>query len=189
MIESLNALDRSLFLAINSWHSEWINPLMVFFSGQIIWLPLIMIALWIAFKQLGVKGFSLFFLFLILTIIASDVFSSYILKNSFNRLRPCRVIDLKPFIYQFGQKCGGKFGFVSSHAANSVAVVFFTLRILPFKSYSIYLLWLLPFIVSYSRIYLGVHYPGDVIFGAMVGIFWAFLFSWIFKRTRFMEQV
>jgi undecaprenyl-diphosphatase len=189
MIDSLRALDRSLFLVINSWHSEWINPLMTLFSGQIIWLPLIILALWIVYKQLGVKGLSLFFLFLILTIIASDVSSSYIVKNSFNRLRPCREIDLKPFIYNFGQKCGGKFGFVSSHAANSVALVLFTLRIIPFKSYSCYLLWLLPLLVSYSRIYLGVHYPADVIAGALIGVFWSFIFSWIFKRTNIMEQV
>lgn len=189
MIESLIALDRSLFLTINSWHSEWMNPLMILFSGQIIWFPLIVIALWMVHKQLGIKGLSLFFLFLLLTIIASDVSSSYILKNTFNRLRPCREIDLKPLIYNFGQKCGGKFGYVSSHAANSVAIVLFTLRAIPNKNHYVYLLWLLPLLVSYSRIYLGVHYPGDVISGALVGVIWGLIFSWIFKRTNIMEQV
>ncbi len=122
-----------------------------------------------------------FGLFLLLAIIASDVTSSYLLKNIVNRLRPCREIDLKPLIYSFGQKCGGKFGFVSSHAANSIALVFFSIRSLHFEKKWIYGLWIIPVLVGYSRIYLGVHYPGDIVGGMLVGLLWAYVFSKMYK--------
>lgn len=122
-----------------------------------------------------------FGLFLLLAIIASDVTSSYLLKNIVNRLRPCREIDLKPLIYSFGQKCGGKFGFVSSHAANSIALVFFSIRVLHFEKKWIYGLWIIPVLVGYSRIYLGVHYPGDIVGGMLVGLLWGYVFSKLYK--------
>ena len=184
MIDSLLAIDRSLFLFINSLHIEWLNSLMVFFSGGFIWLPLLLIPLWFAFKNLDRKYFFLFFLFLVLAIIASDVTSSYIFKNIFNRMRPCRIAELKNLIYDFGQKCGGKFGFVSSHASNSIALAVFSLRSLPLRRPIIALLVFLPLIICYSRIYLGVHYPGDILGGATIGVFWALMMSWCFKRIE-----
>jgi undecaprenyl-diphosphatase len=183
MIDSLQAFDRSLFLFINSLHLEWLNPLMVFFSGGLIWLPLMVAPLWMAYRSLDKKYFFLFFLFLLLAIIASDVTSSYIFKNIFNRMRPCRIAELKDLVYDFGQKCGGKFGFVSSHASNSIALAVFSLRSLSFKKSYAILIIALPLIISYSRVYLGVHYPGDILGGAMIGVFWALMMSWCFKRV------
>ncbi len=184
MIDSLLAIDRSFFLFINSWHSEWLNPLMVFFSGGLIWLPLMLMPIWIAYYNLNKKVFLLFILFLFLAIIASDVTSSYIFKNIFNRMRPCRVAELKDLIYQFGQKCGGKFGFVSSHASNSIALAVFSLRCLQLKKPYFIFIITLPLVISYSRIYLGVHYPGDILGGTVIGIFWALMMSWCFKRIE-----
>jgi undecaprenyl-diphosphatase len=181
VIENLQALDRSFFLFLNSFHSPVFNSFMVFLSGQLVWLPLIGFSIWHATKKHG-KKFSLYFaLFLFLALIASDVTSSYLIKNLATRLRPCREIDLKPLIYSFGQKCGGKFGFVSSHAANAAAVVFFTLCSLSIQKKAMYLLMLLPLLVGFSRIYLGVHYPGDILAGILVGTFWAYIFSKMFK--------
>jgi len=179
--QSLSALDHSLFLLINSWNTAWLNPVMVFFSSQVIWLPLIIFIFWLAFRQLERKSFYLFILFMTLALIASDVSSSYILKNIFQRLRPCRVAEIKELMNDFGQKCGGKFGFVSSHAANSVTTLtfaFFGLRMIPGYFHS---LWLLPLIVSFSRIYLGVHYPGDILGGALVGLTWGYVLARFFR--------
>jgi undecaprenyl-diphosphatase len=184
VIEDLNELDRSLFLTLNSFHSTNLNFLMKVLSGQLIWFPLIGYFFYYSFKHTGKKQTLFFALFLALALIASDVTSSYILKNIVNRLRPCRELDLKPLIYSFGQKCGGKFGFVSSHAANAVLLVFYSIRSLKFQKNWIYALWLIPILVGYSRIYLGVHYPGDILGGTVVGLFWGFCFSSLFKSTQ-----
>ncbi len=175
-------IDRSLFLFLNSLHTEWLDSVMVALSGQIVWTPLVLFVFWSAKFLPTRRQVTLFVLFFILTMVVSDVTSSYILKNIFTRLRPCRVEDLIPLIHQFGQKCGGKFGFVSSHASNSFALVTYTLLGLNKKG-KWHWLWVLPVIVSLSRIYLGVHYPGDVLGGAVVGILAAVLCVWAWKNS------
>ena len=154
---------------------------MILLSGQLIWIPFLFMLLFLSRKQLDQKTFTLFALFFIMGLIASDVTSSYILKNIFTRLRPCRLEELKPLIYHFGQKCGGKFGFVSSHAANSFCLIAFSLSSLTFRTKKIYFLWLLPLMVSYSRIYLGSHFPGDILGGALVGSVWGMGLGRLFK--------
>lgn len=183
MITTLQGWDRSLFLWLNSFHHLSLDRLMLSLSGQWIWAPFILVFSWKAFRIFGKQRAKIFFLFMLLALMASDVTASYLLKNIFNRMRPCRLEGMKSLIYFFGQKCGGKFGFVSSHAANSVAIVFYSLTTLKLKHYW-HLLWLVPLIVSYSRIYLGVHYPGDILGGAIVGLIWGFVFSVFFRLLR-----
>ena len=180
MIESLISLDKRVFLFLNGLNATWLNPFMDFVSGQFLWFPFIGFALYFAFKQLPRKNFYTFLLFLILVLILSDTTSSYVLKNLTERLRPCREADLGPLINSFGQKCGGRFGFVSSHAANSLALTLFCLRTLKLPKAFFISFLALPFLVSYSRIYLGVHYPGDILGGLAVGLFWSsiYVFFW-----------
>jgi undecaprenyl-diphosphatase len=182
VIELLHGLDKELFLALNGLNHPALNPLMTLLSGQIIWVPFIAFFFFQAWSQLERKKFYLFVLFLILVIVVSDVSSSYLTKNMVQRLRPCRMEDLKPLIAQFGQRCGGKYGFVSSHAANSLAIVLMSIRILSRHPYR-YLFLLAPLLVSYSRIYLGAHFPGDILGGFFIGALWALVFSALFKQT------
>lgn len=169
---------------MNSWNATWLNPLMVFFSSQIIWIPFIALILYIAFKQLERNSFYIFLLFFILAIIASDVTSSYLLKNIFQRLRPCRVAEIKAVMNNFKQKCGGRFGFVSSHAANSFSILVFSFLVLELKTLKMHFLWIIPLIVGFSRIYLGVHYPGDVLGGLVVGVTWGAALAMFFKKRK-----
>lgn len=175
--------DHKLFLFLNSFHHPSLNHVMQFLSGQLIWAPFIFYFVWSSLKSRGKKETYLFVLFLILTLAASDVSSSYMIKNIFNRLRPCRDLELMKQIYLFGQKCGGKYGFVSSHSANSFALITFAFRILKLKNLERYFLLILAVLVAYSRIYLGVHFPGDILAGAVVGVMWGMLFSKFLRMT------
>lgn len=188
MLELLQQWDRDLFLWINSLHHPLLNSPMVILSGQVIWLPMILLSLWIAVKKFGWRMAGFFTLFLLLAIVASDVTSSYILKNTTLRLRPCREIDLRPLIYSFGQKCGGKYGFVSSHASNSFVLLTFTTFALRLKGLW-WLVWILGGAVAYSRIYLGVHYPGDILGGVIVGCFWGGVMVWCFRRLKGQGEI
>lgn len=100
----------------------------------------------------------------------SDKISVYLFKDIFTRLRPCHNNSLVDLIHLVGS-CGGKYGFVSSHAANTFALAVFSGLMLK-KHYPRLILWAIIWasVVSYSRIYLGVHYPGDILVGAILGI-------------------
>lgn len=180
MIEALNSLDQSLFLTLNSFHSQWLNEFMRFISGYVVWVPLMFFIFVLAYKRIGISNTLFFALFCILVIIACDATSSSIIKNTFNRLRPCKDPMLTDLIHSFGQKCGGKYGFVSSHAANAFGLILFAIWTLRFNIKNSFLLLLIPALISYSRIYLGVHYPGDILGGLIVAIIWAWVFSKMF---------
>lgn len=181
---SFQLLDQKLFLWLNSFHAESLNSLMLLLSGQALWLPFIVWFIYLGVKKENKKQAVFFIFFLVLLLICSDVTSSYLFKNIFTRLRPCRLEELKPLIYNFGQKCGGKFGFISSHASNSFALVTFSVLALKQHMKLSGMYFILPLMVSFSRIYLGVHYPGDILVGALNGIALSFIFFFFLKRTQ-----
>jgi undecaprenyl-diphosphatase len=182
VIQVLSQIDQKLFLILNSWNLSWLNRPMVFISQEYIWIPLIALIFFRAFRKMVRRQLIFFTVFLACALIASDVTSSYIFKNIFLRLRPCRLDELKPLITAFGQKCGGKFGFVSSHAANSFCLAWFCLKSLTSPRWFKIMIISLAVVVSYSRIYLGAHYPGDILGGALVGTIWGLFFAYFFRH-------
>jgi len=109
-------------------------------------------------------------IFIAVLILASDQISVHLFKNVFERLRPCHNSELTALVHIINGKCGGKYGFVSSHAANSFATAVFVGLLL--KNHYRFLMGGMLFwaaLVSYSRIYVGVHYPADVLFGGILG--------------------
>jgi len=122
-------------------------------------------------------------LLVVLLITISDWSSVHLFKNVFQRLRPCHDPDISHLVHLVNNHCGGKYGFVSSHAANAFAVVGYTVMIIRNRYYTIGIItWAT--LVSYSRIYLGVHYPGDVLGGAVLGLGVGFLVYWIFRVSE-----
>lgn len=160
------AWDESLFKMINEWHSNSLDTLMILLSDKFVWIPLYAFLIWKLYQQ-NAKAIKAAIFYLILTIIWADQISSSILKPLVKRLRPSHVPEFQSWIH-LPNGPGGLYGFCSSHAANAFAIAIGFYLLTQNKKFGISLfIW--ASLISVSRIYLGVHYPLDVISGAIVG--------------------
>jgi undecaprenyl-diphosphatase len=157
-------------------------------SGRVIWAPLylaILIFLGMKYK----RKFLIILLFIILAVTLADQLSVQLFKNLVHRLRPCHEPSLEGLVHLVNGECGGMFGFVSSHAANSFNVALLSLLFIKKRWYTIsIILWAL--VIGYSRIYLGVHYPGDVICGSLLGalIGWSVYKLYILTDNKILQH-
>lgn len=174
--------DKWLLLLINSHHTSFLDRIMWFASGIANWFPLyIFILLLLIFSYK--KQSWLLILLIFPLIIISDQLSSEVIKSLVQRLRPSHEPGLENLLHYVNNYRGGAYGFVSSHASNFFAVgSYLTLtaskkiRWLPLIIFPIVLL------VTYSRVYLGVHYPSDIAAGGLLGIFLGWLTAKIYYR-------
>ena len=169
ILNTLQALDRQLLLAVNRAHTPVLDAVMLFASNRLVWFPAY--ALLIGWLIYHFRRRAMLLLPLVLAAVGfADSITSRLFKPYFARLRPCHDDTLAPVLH-LPDGCGGQFGFLSSHAANSVALAVFLALVLPagrFRGLKIgVMLWAA--LLSYSRIYLGAHYPADVLGGAAVG--------------------
>ena len=184
MLEQLIGFDQKLFLALNGMHAPVFDFIMYWLSSKLIWIPLYAWLLYQMILQNKTK-FWLILLAVALLITLTDQISVQLFKETFQRLRPCHEPALEGLVRIINGHCGGRYGFISSHACNTAGVAVFSGLILR-ERFS----WLLPamiswsLIISYSRIYLGVHYPGDVVAGFVIGATIGFLIYRLFKLIK-----
>ena len=185
-LQKILEVDKEIFLFLNGFHSPFWDTIMLMITRKETWIPFFAIIIYFIIKNYRVKAFLILF-FLALVILFSDQFS-VLLKENIQRLRPVHQPEIEHLVHNVLRK-GGLYGFVSSHAANSFAIFAFTTRIFRNKTYWFLLLfWAVIF--SYSRIYSGVHYPLDILGGAVLG--WGIgvlLFKMlIFAENRFWAE-
>ena len=181
MLDRIKQIDTELLIFLNNLGNKSWDPLWVSITDKFTFLPLFILIIFFLFKKNGTKGLLVILLFISVLILFTDQFTN-VVKDFTQRLRPCRLDELQGLLRDIDIRCG-KYGFFSAHAANSISVTIFIINCVDesVKKFlkPVLILWVMIF--SYSRIYLGVHYPLDTIFGLSFGIFSGFLFKYIYN--------
>ena len=195
MLEQLLHIDTEILLAINGWHSPWADKLMWIISAKTTWIPLYLLLIGLLvwrYRQPAptpikwlqkVPACVVMIVAIGLAVGAADVIASGILKDLVARPRPSRVPELEGMLHLVNGYKSGQYGFVSSHAANTIAVALLFSLIWRNKIATCGLmLWVAA--NCYSRMYLGVHYPGDILGGLIVGSLVGGVAYCVLRRVR-----
>jgi len=183
-LETLVDIDKSLFVFLNSLGSDGFDFIWLSITDKKSSIPLYLFLIYYIYKKFSNKEFLKYLILVIILIVLTDQTSGFF-KDFFQRLRPCHDQEINSFIRTVKEGCGGLYGLFSAHAANTFAVATFFYFILKRYSKNFKYLFLWATIVSYSRIYVGVHFPSDIIFGACFGIATAYLFSFNSNKIHF----
>ncbi len=186
-MEEIILEDKQAMIFLNNLGSSTFDPFWILVSEKWFWIPLYVIFLYFLYKNFNKKSLFYILLFVALGITASDQIAN-IFKFGFERLRPCHDPSLEGLLREV--KCGGKFGFYSAHSSNSFFVATYLTMLLGKKIKQLpYFLFVWAAIVAYSRVYLGMHFPGDIIIGAMMGILLALFFGTLAKKVIKKSEV
>ena len=187
MLNELLHKDVELLLFLNglgtaNWDGFWL-----FITNKFSAIPIYIFILYFLFKKFGLKSTLIILLFTVILIAISDQ-TSNLFKFGFKRLRPCYDDSLKDLIRLVKASCGGKYSFFSAHASNSTAVaIFFGSLLKPYLKHLKLILLIWAILVAYSRVYIGVHFPSDVIFGMFLGLGLGYLFYIL--TTKFLKNI
>lgn len=175
MLEFLNQIDTSVFLFFNGMHTPFLDRFMMLFTGRFIWVPMYAAILFVLLKTHGMKGAGVYVLGIALAITLTDQTCASYIRPMVERLRPSNLDNpLSALTIVVDDYRGGDYGFPSCHSANSFALATFLAFLFPRRRMLMFIFgWAL--LNSYTRLYLGVHYPGDLLAGAVVGSLFGFL--------------
>lgn len=181
MIDTLINKDIELLIYLNNlgtiqWDGFWL-----IITNKFSAIPLYILLLYITYKQYGLKKTLIVLLFVAILIAITDQ-TSNLFKYGFKRLRPCHNNNVATLLRVVQQRCGGLYGYFSAHAANSMAIAVFFSAILKIKhKIWIVLLVIWALLVAYSRVYIAVHFPLDILTGIFIGAIYAAFVYYLFK--------
>lgn len=182
-MEFLLETDREWMLYLNHHHTPWLDPIAYWITKTWVWFPLFILLALLSIKTFK-KETWMVFVAIVFVIVFADQVTTSLMKPFFARLRPSNDPTLADLVHIVNEYRGGRFGFASGHAANTFGTSFFFFFIFRDRYKWISLLFVWAALMSYTRIYLGVHYPGDIIVGMLVGLLGALFGLSIFKILK-----
>ena len=190
-LQRLVDIDKQVMLALNGSNSLYMDGVMRIYTTAVVWIPVALVLLFIVLKNNSPRGSLLAVLAVTLTLVVTSQISSHLIQPLADRLRPCDDPSIMQFIDTFDGYCGVGYSFTSSHACNTFGLFAFVSLLIRNRALSLTLL-LWACINGYTRIYLGVNYPGDVlcgaILGAVIGTIIYLIYSFVQKKIEFTSS-
>ncbi|MDR1980733.1 MAG: phosphatase PAP2 family protein [Tannerellaceae bacterium] len=183
MLEAILEYERELFFILNGCHTPFLDRFMWLYSGKTVWLPLAVFIVGVLIYKKNWRESLLIVLAIALVILLCDQFASHLCKPLFARFRPTYHPEFMDQVKTVFDYRGGRYGFISSHAANAFGFAMFMSLLFRYRIFT-WTIFLWAALNAYTRIYLGVHFISDIIPGAIVGLVLGYLVYIVYVRIR-----